>query len=338
MNLINIREVIARPEYTFLHKNERLRGHIMFVTFGGSHAYGTNVEGSDIDVRGCVAATENELLGLEKFEQFLDNQTDTTIYAFPKLIGLLTNCNPNTIELLGCRPDSYGMVSPAGRLLLDNAKLFLSQRCVKSFGGYAYQQLARLESAVAQRTPDAAEKERYILNACRSAMDHFGDRYQVLPEGGVRLRIGDGKSEPDEIVLDVDLHGYPLRDYRSMWREMNEIARNFGKLDQRNRKKDDVHLAKHMMHLIRLYLMCLDILEQEEIVTHREKDRELLMSIRNGAYMDADGRVIPEFYDLLHGLQGRFEYAKNNTSLPKEPDMKRINELTVTINKMSIGL
>lgn len=62
------------------------------------------------------------------------------------------------------------------------------------------------------------------------------------------------------------------------------------------------------------------------------------MSIRNGAYMDADGRVIPEFYDLLHGLQGRFEYAKNNTSLPKEPDMKRINELTVTINKMSIGL
>ena len=121
MNLINIREVIARPEYTFLHKNERLRGHIMFVTFGGSHAYGTNVEGSDIDVRGCVAATENELLGLEKFEQFLDNQTDTTIYAFPKLIGLLTNCNPNTIELLGCRPDSYGMVSPAGRLLLDNS-------------------------------------------------------------------------------------------------------------------------------------------------------------------------------------------------------------------------
>lgn len=112
MNSINIHEVIARPEYTFLHKNERLHERIMFVTFGGSHAYGTNVEGSDIDVRGCVAATENELLGLEKFEQFLDSQTDTTIYAFPKLVGLLVNCNPNTIELLGCRPDSYNMVSP----------------------------------------------------------------------------------------------------------------------------------------------------------------------------------------------------------------------------------
>ena len=35
----------------------------------------------------------------------MDPYTDTTIYAFRKLIPLLTNCNPNTIEMLGGRED-----------------------------------------------------------------------------------------------------------------------------------------------------------------------------------------------------------------------------------------
>ena len=40
-------------------------------------------------------------------------------------------------------------------------------------------------------------------------------------------------------------------------------------------------LGKHMMHLVRLYLMCLDILEKEEINTYRENDIPFLMNIRN---------------------------------------------------------
>ena len=45
------------------------------------------------------------------------------------------------------------------------------------------------------------------------------------------------------------------------------ITRNYDKIHHRNKKKDDAHLNKHAMHLVRLYLMCLDILEREEIVT-----------------------------------------------------------------------
>lgn len=40
------------PEYNFLRENEHLGKHMMFVTVGGSHAYGTNIEGSDLDIRG----------------------------------------------------------------------------------------------------------------------------------------------------------------------------------------------------------------------------------------------------------------------------------------------
>lgn len=63
----------------------------------------------------------------------------------------------------------------------------------------------------------------------------------------------------------------------------------YDKLNHRNHKKDDNHLNKHAMHLIRLYLMCLDILENGDIVTYREKDLDLLMSIRKGDYQNEDG-------------------------------------------------
>ena len=64
------------------------------------------------------------------------------------------------------------------------------------------------------------------------------------------------------------------------------------------------------MHLVRLYLMCLDILEKEEIVTYRKADRGLLMDIRSGRYQKADHTFTAEFYDLLNDLEKRLDYAK----------------------------
>ena len=46
-----------------------------------------------------------------------------------------------------------------------------------------------------------------------------------------------------------------------------------------NRKKDENHLHKHAMHLIRLYLTGIDILEGRGVVTYREKDLPLLKKI-----------------------------------------------------------
>ena len=64
---------------------------IVFLTLGGSYAYGTNVDTSDIDIRGCALNSRNDILGLSNFEQVVNTQTDTTIYSFNKLINLLTD-------------------------------------------------------------------------------------------------------------------------------------------------------------------------------------------------------------------------------------------------------
>lgn len=88
-----------------------------------------------------------------------------------------------------------------------------------------------------------------------------------------------------------------------------------------------------MMHLIRLYMMCLDILERKEIVTFREKEHELLMSIRNGEYLDGNRQPIPEFFEMVDGYEKKMKYAKENTDLPENPDYKAIQEFVMDVNE-----
>ena len=87
------------------------------------------------------------------------------------------------------------------------------------------------------------------------------------------------------------------------------------------------------MHLIRLYLMCLDILERQEIVTYREEEQALLLSIRQGAYQQPDGGFRPEFYEMVDAYDRRLAYAREHTALPERPDMKEIEQLVMSINE-----
>lgn len=52
-----LQTIIASKLYDFLRTNPHLNGQLMFLTIGGSHAYGTNVEGSDVDIRGVALNT-----------------------------------------------------------------------------------------------------------------------------------------------------------------------------------------------------------------------------------------------------------------------------------------
>ena len=336
MTIKRIKEKLKSAEYDFLRTNENLGSNIILLTLGGSHAYGMDKEDSDVDVRGISLNSKSDILLGADFEQVVDVDTDTTVYSFNKMIQLLTSNNPNTIEQLGCLPQHYFYLSEIGKELLDNRKIFLSQICVHTFGGYASSQLRRMSNKAA-RLVSQAENESYILKSIDNARYEFKNRYYPFEDDNdLKLYIDKSAQEgyDSEIFMDVRLNHYPLRDWTGMWNEMKTIVSSYNKFGRRN-EKAVAHdkLGKHMAHLIRLYMMCIDILEKEEIVTYREKERDLLMSIRNGEYLDENRQPIPEFYDLLNEYEKRFEYAKNNTSLPEKPDYKRINDFRMSVNE-----
>ena len=338
LTLEEIKKMVAGKEYDFLRKDEHLGDNIMFLTLGGSYSYGTNVETSDVDVRGCARNRKSDLIGLSNFEQFVNTATDTTVYGFNKLVSLLLNCNPNTIEMLGCKPEHYFLITPTGREMIDNRKLFLSQRAVNSFGGYATQQLRRLENALARDRMPQARKEEHIRNSMESAIRNFENHYTRFDKGSIILHIEDSEKEglDKEIVADIHIDSYPAREFNTILSHLTDVLGTYEKLSHRNHKKDDAHLNKHAMHLVRLYLMCLDILENGDIVTYREKDHDLLMSIRNGKYQLEDGTYDPAFFDMLTEYEQKLQYAKKNTSLPPHPDMKKVEEFVMDINMGAI--
>lgn len=328
-------KVLFSKEYEFIKTNEHLGKNVILIGLGGSYAYGTNTENSDLDVRGCALNTKEEILTNKNFEQFVNEETDTTIYSFNKLVSLLSNTNPNTIELIGLNPDHYLYIHPIGQELLNNAHLFLSKKAVYSFGGYANQQLRRME-LLCNRDVSQSQREQFILNTINNAMYDIKRAYQDFTDEEIKLYIDKAVQEgyDTEIFMDVNLKHYPLRDYCSVWNEMKAIVSSYNKIGKRNEKAITHNkLGKHMMHLIRLYMMCLDILEKEKIITYREAEHDLLMDIRNGKFLDSNNQPIPEFYEMIDDYEKKLDYAKLNTNLPDNPDYKKINEFVMSVNE-----
>jgi predicted nucleotidyltransferase len=337
--MTDFKALLNTPEYDFLKTNPHLGNNIILLGLGGSHAYGTNVEGSDVDIRGVALNSKKEILGSANFEQVVNEATDTTIYSFRKIVSLLSSCNPNVIEMLGLKPEHYLYLSPIGKELVDNKKLFLSKRAMFSFGGYAFAQLRRLDNKSA-RTLEQEQKEQHILNSITNASYAWPDKYKCFQEGDyVNLYLDDSKQEDmdKEIYMDLHLTHYPLRDYSSIWSDMKNIVSEYHKIGHRNKNAiENDKLGKHMMHLVRLYLMCIDILEKEEINTYRENDIPFLMDIRNGKFLDEQSHPLPEFYELVDGYEQRLQYAADHSSLPDKPNYGAIDDFLMSVNERII--
>ena len=300
--------LLEQTEYDFLRTDVHLGRHVILLGLAGSYSYGTENENSDIDIRGVTLNRKSDLIGLTTFEQYVDDHTDTTVYAFRKMITLLLNCNPNTLELLGLNEEHYLYLNDFGRELLDNTGLFLSKRAIQSFGGYADAQLRRLQNALARDSYPQREKEQHIFNSVKNAMYDFGRRYEKFEHGAIRIYT-DRAVNPlfeTELFVDTTLSHYPLRDYKNIWNEMHNIVRDYDKIGKRNRKG--------------------------EVNTYRYQEHDLLLRIRRGEYRKADGTFRDEFYEIVNSYEKKLEAAAAWTDLPDEPDMDRVQDYVMDVN------
>lgn len=407
---MNYKKILLSPEYDFLRTNPLLGENIGLLALGGSHAYGTNIIGSDIDIRGMAINPTKQIFGLEKdFEQVVETNTDTTIYSLNKMTKLLISCNPNTIEILGCLPEHYLYVNEAGKLLLDNKQNFLSIKAIDTFGGYANAQYNRLEHALLGNGQNDEKKLTMLLHSLECALTSFNAKHKST-KSNIEIKIVDkdeyidilnqrfernkrdlsnklasdlarlmanesltdeeraskvqsltdlynndleelkekylfniedaANAVGDRIILTGNFNEYPLEEVQSLLRDFHKIKSEYGNINKRNTKKDNIHLAKHMMHLIRLFKMGTRLNQTMEIKTHWDgKDLEELMLIRSGWFATDDGmRVKPEFYDLYHSVQNEYNYAVANTVLPENPNIEALNEMLLSIYKMQYAL
>ena len=336
----DFKKLLDTEEYEFLKTNPRLGKRIMLLGLGGSYAYGTNNENSDIDFRGVTLNLPSDLVGLTEFEQYEDGDTDTVLYSFNKIVKLLLECNPNTIEILGLDEDQYLIMSSLRRELYKHRGMFLSKRAARSFGGYASAQLRRLQNAIARDFMPQKEREQHILRSVQNVLEDFRRRYDRFDKGRIHLYIDQAENPKleTEIFVDADFKRLPLRDYEKMWSSMHNVVKDYDKIGKRNKKKDDNHLNKHAMHLIRLFMMAIDILERGEIRTRRTAEQELLLKIRNGGFQTAEKDFMPEFYELLSDYEKRLEQAEKESCLPDHPDMVRVEEFVEHINRRALEI
>ena len=326
-------------QYDFLRNDKRLGRRIILLGVTGSYGYGTEREGSDVDFRGITLELPSDLIGFSEFEQFEDRETDTVIYGFNKIIKLLLDCNPNTIEILGMDEDKYIILNDIGRELLKNKEVFLTKRAAASFGHYADAQLRRLQNAIARDSMTQADREEHIIRSVSHALDDF-NRTNEIAQGTVsRLYIDDAVTEglDKEIFIDGELRHFPLRKYNDMMNTMNTVVREYDKIGKRNRKKDDRHLNKHAMHLVRLFMMGIDILKYQTIRTRRPDDElELLKKIRDGYFMQ-NSMLNDEFYKIVAKYENEFADAERNSTLPDNPDMDKIEKFVERINRRIVN-
>lgn len=319
-----IERLLHSKEYDFLRTDPHLGDHICLLTLGGSRAYGTNLPTSDVDIRGIAIPSKKEILLAKDFENIVDIETDTTIYSVNKIMRLLTECNPNTMEILGLPEEDYFVLKGAGKLLYDNKELFLSKKCAKSFMGYAMSQLYRLRQKSANGL-NSLEYNAHITKVLRNMEE------RLFQKTGVHLTFD---FDENGIYFSGNFDRVNMECIPTILGETSNTYSEYKKSSKRNNKAETHDkIPKHSMHLVRLLLMGKELLLTGGIHTRRTKEHDFLMDIRNGKYVDENNMPKKEFFELVDDLVADFEEAEKQSILLDEPDMETIDDLRMAINE-----
>lgn len=122
----------------------RHQDRIVLRAVSGSHAYGLATADSDRDERGVFAPPALDYVALEPpLEHLQDDRGDTVFYGLRKLLALASAANPAALELLFSPMDCLLLQTPAAAPLLAARGMFVSDRCIDSYAGYARAQIRR---------------------------------------------------------------------------------------------------------------------------------------------------------------------------------------------------
>ncbi len=115
---------------------------MIFKAVVGSQSYGTNVVGSDVDYKGVYIQGFRDLVGFGYKEQY-EVGKDECYYEVRRFLQLLETANPTVLELLYSPEDCIEVMSGEFGEIVKVRDMFLTKRCLNSFGGYAVAQIKK---------------------------------------------------------------------------------------------------------------------------------------------------------------------------------------------------
>lgn len=339
----------------------------ILVTRAGSHAYGTNTPTSDEDYRGIAVPPPEYRDGfVHRFEQAQWADPDVVVYELRKFFNLAADCNPNILEVLFVENDDVLHSTPAGELLRENRQLFLSQKALHTYRGYAISQLKRIRThrkwllSPPTKKPTRADfnlpehstlpKEQLgeVNAAIQKQLDSWEPDISLIEDASLRLAImarfeaalteimaggvDDRWQRAGRIIgLGDDILAVTGRE-RAYKTAMDEWDRYQTWVETRNQKRAELEArfgydTKHASHLVRLLRTCGEILSEGTIRVRRPDARELL-EIRAGTWS------YEALEEWAEAEDARIGGMVKTCPIPRTPDRAKLDRLCMDITNM----
>jgi len=342
------------------------RGLLLFECISGSQAYGTQVEGSDVDYKGVYIAPPEQFFGLQMVDQVNEDNNDKAYYELGKYLSLLSKSNPNMLEMLNVPEDCLLYKNPLMDII--QPQLFITKACKDSFAGYAKTQIRKARGLkkkilnpveptrktvldfcyVIQQhhsipLPDWLEKEGLNQSDCGLVnINHARDLYALYhSKEGLYSGIVTGSQANDvtfsSVAKNAALLGYltfnkdgykaHCKDHKEYWNWVKKRNELRYENTVAHGKRYD---SKNMMHTFRLLHMAEEI-GRDAVINVRRKDRDFLLQIREGAF---------EFEELLQMADQKtaaVESAFRHSDLPDVVDTSMVNAVLQRIRTAFYG-
>lgn len=339
--------------------NER----VIFRGVVGSRAYGTNTPDSDTDIRGIFVVPSIEYACLSQPpNQVSDERNDRTYYSLRRFCELAANANPTAIEILYLPEDCILSSSTAYSILQNKRRMFLTEKVVDSYIGYAMSQIKKAKGTnkrvwnpwpenppipddyclllddVKGVTVPISKSNINLMNCKAIRLSGNGSSnifalydYQE-PTGGVfrggmiyESKVEDLNSDKRVGILIYNEQSFnnAKRQHREYWEWKRK--RNDSRWIAQERGEMDYD-TKNMMHLVRLLLVGENIVNQgEPIIRFQGDELKLLLSIKRGEW---------SFDEIVSYAENKMDMLKSNRSrLPLNCDIREVDNLIMSIMK-----
>ena len=334
--------------------------NVLVTCYGGSHAYGTNIATSDVDVRGIFCADQKAIRTPFHTvrEVDLEDHEDGKMYELSNFMKLYVDMNPNILELLWVDDKSVITSTEEYEHMKSYREQLLSTKAAFTFTGYAMQQMKRIKGhnkwinnpqpesmpvrkdfikLIHNYTSGKVFPNNFDVNTYQDGhlfVPYGSDIYGVLGVKGGNLFNKDGSLKKyDYSDLSTELKKQPpkfiVKVCEPEYKQAKDTWKNYWKWKrERNETRHELEAnfgydTKHAMHIVRLMRMGEEILSDGKVNVYRPDAKELL-EIRNGKWT---------YEELLEWAEEKDNLVRNilykSSDLPKKVDlnMSHLNSL-----------